>query len=130
MRGLILLLLLALGSLQGLAQAGYRTEGRRVVEAGWDAKATPFRGRNGERFTFAFPGHGMPGSVWGTGLYTDDSSIATAAVHEGLLNPEFGGVVTIEIRPGSSSYRGSHRNGVRSGDFGAWQGSFVFVERH
>ena len=127
MRSLILLLLLALGTWPVIAQPGFR-ETHRLVEAGWATKATSFRGRNGERITFAFPAHGAPGSLWGTGLYTDDSSIATAAVHEGLITLEGGGVVTIEIRPGAPSYLGSQRYGIRSGDYGGFSGSYVFVK--
>ena len=127
MRSLILLLLFALGSLHAVAQPGYR-EGHRLMEANWDLRASAYRGRNGEHFTFAFPAHGVAGALWGTGLYTDDSSIATAAVHEGLITLEAGGVVTIEIRPGAPSYRGSQRYGVRSNDYGGFQGSFVLVK--
>ena len=102
----------------------------RAIQGTWTTQARDNRGRNGERFTYRFPGQAtLAGSVWGTGLYTDDSSIAMAAVQEGLITPEDGGVVTIEIRPGATSYRGSVRNGVRSGPFGVWQGSFVFVDR-
>ena len=68
------------------------------------------------------------GSVWGTDVYTDDSSIAAAAVHAGILKDGEKGVVKITILPGQDSYAGSTRNGVTSASFGAWQGSFR-VER-
>jgi hypothetical protein len=48
-------------------------------------------------------------------------------VHAGFIDSR-GGTVTIEIRPGRSSYKGSSRNGIDSGDYGAWSGSFVFVD--
>jgi hypothetical protein len=65
--------------------------------------------------------------VWGTDIYTDDSSVCTAAVHAGLITLAGGGAVTIEIRAGESSYTGSARNRVKSGDWGSYQGSFAFV---
>jgi len=97
------------------------------VQGDWKTSATQLRGKNGQQFTFVFPAGGTLGSVWGTDLYTDDSSIATAAVHAGLITAAKGGKVTIEIRPGAASYAGSPRNGVTSSGFGSFGGSFVFV---
>ena len=73
------------------------------------------------------PANGSPGSIWGTDVYTDDSPICTAAVHAGLITVRSGGTVTLEIRPGQSSYTGSLRNGVNSQSWGSWHGSYVFV---
>jgi hypothetical protein len=96
--------------------------------SGYGAQADSFRGRNGERFTFVCPPNGNPsGRLWGTDLYTDDSSVCTAAVHAGLITLKKGGTVTIEIRPGAASYKGSLRNGIESKDWGSHAGSFVFV---
>ncbi len=96
--------------------------------SGWSATATGFRGRNGERFSFACEPKGtLARSVWGTGVYTDDSSVCAAGVHAGLITFARGGTVVIEIRPGRSSYTGSTRNGVSSKSYGSWGGSFVLV---
>lgn len=95
--------------------------------AGWDANAVQYRGRNGERFPYNCGPNGAPGSVWGTGTYTDDSNICTAAVHAGLASLANGGNVTIEIRPGESAYKGTTSNGITSSDYGSWVGSYVFV---
>jgi hypothetical protein len=95
--------------------------------ASWSTTATPQRGQNGRRFTFSCPANGTFGSVWGTNVYTDDSSICTAAVHSGLITQAAGGTVTIEIRPGQASYTGSPRYGVTTANWGAWAGSYVFV---
>ncbi len=95
---------------------------------GYGAQADAYRGRNGERFTFECPANASPsGRVWGTDVYTDDCSVCTAAVHAGLITLEKGGIVTIEIRPGASSYKGSLRNGIESKDWGPTPGSFVFI---
>jgi len=94
----------------------------------WGAQANGMRGKDGQRFSFRCPGGGALSSrLWGTDVYTDDSSICTAAVHAGLITVARGGTVAIEIRPGQGSYRGTSRNGVNSSDYGAWRGSFVFV---
>src|SRR5690606_9170703 len=71
------------------------------------------------------PAGGRLGSVWGTGLYTDDSSICTAAVHAGVIDVINGGPVDIEIRPGAGAYVASRHNGVTSSRWARWSGSFI-----
>ena len=94
----------------------------------WSAQADKFRGQNGTRYTYSCPAGGTPsGRLWGTDLYTDDSSVCTAAVHAGLIGAAQGGTVVIEIRSGAAAYTGSTRNGVSSRDYGNWSGSFAFV---
>lgn len=65
--------------------------------------------------------------VWGSDVYTDDSSICTAAVHAGAITLEEGGEVVIEMRAGETSYRGTTTNGIRTEPWGAWDGSFVIM---
>ena len=94
----------------------------------WTDDAQSHRGQNNRTFSYALAPGGAEDSVWGTDVYTDDSSIGTAAVHAGLITFTAGGTVTIRILPGQSSYTGSTRNGVTSGDWDAWDGSFEFVD--
>jgi hypothetical protein len=70
----------------------------------------------------------VEGIVWGTDVYTDDSSLAAAAVHAGVLRPGETGMVKVTTLPGQPSYRGSTRNGVTSSDYGSWSGS-IRIER-
>ncbi|XP_073448145.1 vitrin-like [Aquarana catesbeiana] len=65
------------------------------------------------------------GTVCGTDVYTDDSSICKAAIHAGILGNN-GGLVTVEKTPGQQRYSGSARNGVTTRNYGSWPGSFVF----
>lgn len=67
------------------------------------------------------------GSVWGTDIYTDDSSICRAAVHAGVITTD-GGDVTFTLEDGQENYAGSAANGVDSRDYGAWSGSFAFED--
>jgi hypothetical protein len=97
------------------------------AQANWGTNAVSHRGENGQRFSYSCPPGGAPGNVWGTDVYTDDSSICTAAVHAGLITLANGGTVTIEMRPGQSSYAASRRNGVGSSSYGEWSGSYVFA---
>jgi len=100
-----------------------------AIQADWNTQANSYRGKNGQQFTFFFPAGGtLSTRLWGTDIYTDDGSIATAAVHAGAITTTSGGTVTIEIRPGQDGYKGSTRNGVTSYDYGQWQGSFVIVK--
>ncbi len=85
---------------------------------------TGFRGQNGQSFYIEVTGNRDAGQVWGNGLYTDDSALAAAVVHEGVLADGQTGVVKVTILPGAASYRGTDRNGVATGDWGAWDGSY------
>ena len=92
----------------------------------WEANATSLNGKDGETFTLACSPAGTAHSVWGSDIYTSDSSICTAAVHSGLITYQQGGTVTIELRPGRTIYGCSERNGVTTSDYGSYQHSFVF----
>lgn len=112
---------------RSFAFVGGQSGGERIYVT-WGSQADSLNGGNGQRFTLVCPANGTLSSrVWGTDLYTNDSSVCTAAVHAGLINRAAGGVVTIELRPGAASYQGSARNGVTSRAYGSWSGSFVFI---
>jgi hypothetical protein len=89
------------------------------------------RGMNGARYAFRCPrGEPLARHVIGSGPYTDDSSICSAAVHAGALHDGGGGDVTIEIRPGEAQYAGSEHNTIRSSAYDhAWSGSFVVLRK-
>ncbi|XP_019631532.1 PREDICTED: uncharacterized protein LOC109475363 [Branchiostoma belcheri] len=90
---------------------------------------TQSRHMDGEAFTAVCPaGCATTGSsVWGTAIYTDDSSICRAAIHDGRI-PATGGVVTVYKLPGQSSYQASTQNGITTGRWGSWHGSFAFSQ--
>lgn len=92
----------------------------------WEANVTSLNGKDGETFTLVCSPGGTPHSVWGSDIYTADSSICTAAVHSGLITIQQGGTVTIEVRPGRTIYGCSERNGVTSSSYGSYGQSFVF----
>jgi len=82
-----------------------------------------YRGKNDEVFYFKVTG-GTDGEVWGTGVYTDDSRLAAAAVHAGVLKKGETGVIKVTILAGQASYTGSTENEVTTADYGDWEGSF------
>jgi len=80
----------------------------------------------GQFFSFQITGS-ADGSVWGSGIYTDDSRLAKAAVHAGLLSIGQTGIVTAQILPGQGSYASTTQNGITTASWGSWPGSYQFV---
>ncbi|MEZ4393812.1 MAG: LCCL domain-containing protein [Polyangiales bacterium] len=93
----------------------------------WAANARSHRGQIGQSFTQECPPNGTFGTVWGSDVYTDDSSVCSAAVHAGQITQAQGGTVTAYIHPGRSRYPGVARNGVTSRVYAAYPGSFAFT---
>src|SRR5262249_15593312 len=88
---------------------------------------TALQGQVGAVFAFRVTG-ALHGSVWGTGVYTSDSTIAVAAVHAGLLKVGQTGIVKVQIVPAQASYMGSTQHGVTSSPYGPWNGSYQFIK--
>jgi hypothetical protein len=84
---------------------------------------TTYRGQNGKRYLFEVTGR-VDLSIAGTDIYTDDSALATAAVHAGVLGAGQTGVVRVTILEGQASYAGTTRNGVTSGASTNFPGSY------
>ena len=102
--------------------SGWHASGRQAIG---DAVACVPRARFAVRCP---PEHEIGGSVWGTDVYTDDTSVCQAAVHAGRITESAGGDVAIAVRPGMPSYRGTTRNGVTSTPYGPWRCSFELLE--
>ena len=79
-------------------------------------------GNAGDSFYLSCPEGCTTGSLWGTGPYTRDSSICTAAVHAGAVGSG-GGLVKASILAGQDSYGESEANGVSSHSWGAYDSS-------
>jgi hypothetical protein len=71
----------------------------------------------GATFYFRVKGQ-IDGQVWGTDIYTGDSTLAAAAVHAGLVKPDESAVIKVTVVPPLTNYKGSLCNGVTSHDFG------------
>ncbi len=99
-----------------------------AMAATWSTSATAYNcatpGVIGTRVTFGCPPAGTASAIWGTDVYTHDSSICTAAVHVGRITLATGGAVTIQMMAGQASYTASTRNGITSNPYGAWGCSF------
>jgi ElaB/YqjD/DUF883 family membrane-anchored ribosome-binding protein len=65
------------------------------------------------------------GAVWGTDIYTSDSTLSAAAVHAGALRPGEHGIVRVTFVDALNvAFQGSERNGVWSEDFGEYPVGF------
>ena len=87
---------------------------------------TGYRNKVGQTFEFSVTGVSS-GGVWGTDVYTDDSTIGRAAIHAGVIRVGETKVLTITILPGQATYSASTRNGETTASWGAWGGSFSFA---
>ena len=83
------------------------------------------RGKVGELYTYKVIGSNE-GTVWGNGIYTDDSNIAKAAVLEGKCNIGEYAVVVIKIIEAKSNYDSCSKNGISTNSWGHWDGSYIF----
>lgn len=82
-----------------------------------------YNNRIGQTFTFKVTGQ-VGGSVWGTDLYTTDSSLAAVVVHTGLVKPGETGVVKVSIVPSPPAFVGSTRNGVTSSAYNQYPAAY------
>jgi hypothetical protein len=101
---------------------------RGPIQAGCSFNATQLpAGPVGTIYRVSCPsGCETTGGLWGTDVYTADSSICRAGIHAGAI-PAGGGVVEVQTQPGRPAYRGSPRNGTVSGDWGAFGASYAVL---
>ena len=83
------------------------------------------RGKVGEEYGYKITGS-TEGTVWGDGIYSDDSNIAKAAVLEGKCKIGENRIVCIKIIESKSSYGSCTKNGISSSSWGHWDGSYIF----
>lgn len=96
-----------------------------ITPIAWNTPASGFKNDAGQIYKFRCPEQGTENIIWGSDVYTLDSSICTAAVHAGLFSLASGGVVTVEFRPGRLTYGSTVRNGITSKTYGEYPKSYV-----
>jgi hypothetical protein len=77
----------------------------------------------GASFYFRIRGE-TEGPLWGTDVYTGDSTLAVAAVHAGLVKPGDSAVIKVTVVAPLTQYQGCARNGVTSHDFGRYGSAY------
>lgn len=83
------------------------------VRAANEASSDLFRRSVGQALYFEVTGS-TEGTTWGSNPYTDDSSLAAATVHAGILEPGEEGIVKVQVEPALDNYPGSTQHGVTS----------------
>lgn len=84
---------------------------------------TAYTGQIGAKLFFRVTGN-INGTVWGSGLHTTDSNLATAAVHGGALKVGETGVLRVEIVPSPAQFTGSTKNGVSTHGFSQYPAAY------
>ena len=82
------------------------------------------RGKIGEYYEYKIK-ESEEGTVWGDGIYTDNSNIFEAAVLEWKYKLEEEKVICFKIIEGKSSYNSCSKNGLSSKTYGHWDGSYI-----
>jgi hypothetical protein len=67
------------------------------------------------------------GGVWGSEVYTADSTLAVAAVHAGLVKVGETKTVWIRILQPPPAFNGTTAHGITTGSYGSFPGAFRFT---
>lgn len=95
----------------------------------YDLRSLPsYRASADFALTCACAPEDLSGSIWGTDVYTSDSSLCAAAVHAGAIGYE-GGTIHVQGAPGRQRYPATTRHDIASLTWDAWDGSFFFPQR-
>jgi hypothetical protein len=118
-------LTLKLSDVRAMSTSGFKTEKPTVAALPDPGSLTAYQQPQhvGKSFTFRVTG-AVGGSVWGTGTYTLDSTLAAAAVHAGALKLGETGNVTVTILGPSMGFVGSTQNGVTSVGYDSYPGAY------
>jgi len=105
-----------------------RKEIRQLLDKGYLASDAPpnmidLAGTIGAVYYFRVRGE-AEGPLWGTDVYTGDSSLSAAAVHAGLLKPGHVGILKVTAVAPLPQYQGCIRNNVTSHDFGRYGSAY------
>jgi hypothetical protein len=96
------------------------------AETPWDGSLSGF-GTLGSTYTFLVTGTTTGSSIWGCDIYTDDSYLAKAAVHDGWVANGETKHISVTILAGQSSYSSCTWNGITSTSYAAWPRSYQII---
>jgi hypothetical protein len=115
------------GGLNGGGDGGAPSPTKTALDVNWETTASDYESDIGITVQFDCPPRGIPQDIWGDGVYTGDSSVCTAGVHDGRITLKKGGRLIVEIREGAPSYPATRRNGITSQEFDEYRYSFEFL---
>jgi len=105
-----------------------KKEVRQLLDKGYLASDAPphmleLSGAVGASYYFRVRGE-TEGPLWGTDVYTGDSSLSVAAVHAGLVKPGETAILKVTNVAPLPDYKGCVRHGVTSHDFGRYGSAY------
>lgn len=96
--------------------------------ATWSITAESLSLKVGQTAVVTCSAGGQIGTIYGTGVYTADSYVCSAAVHVGLITQKKGGPVKVELVKGASTYTSTTAHGITSVAYGAFDPAFTFPD--
>ena len=105
------------------AMVGSFPEGLNVIKLSSNANMTSYNSKTNEIYGVLVTASNS-GSLWGTEIYTSDSTVAKAVIHMGLAQAGETVLVKIQMLPGQSSYVGTTQNGITSSSYGSYSASY------
>ncbi|WP_344610264.1 Hsp70 family protein [Dactylosporangium salmoneum] len=111
----------------GSGQGTHVTADLEHPDVDWSSTAEAYDNKPGTTIGYQCPASGTIITVWGSGPYTTDSSVCTAAVHAGKITLDDGGRVVIKIVAGPSSYEGTTRHDIVTVSYGEFAWAYEFV---
>jgi hypothetical protein len=118
------------GSANGISTSQWGSWGRgfvfqtAAVQLTCGQNAQTLAGEPGRTYLVNCPSNCTSSTIWGAGVYSDDSAVCTAAIHAGVLSTA-GGRTVMTIAPGQASYPATTSNGVTSSYWGNCGRSFT-----
>jgi LCCL domain-containing protein len=118
-------LTLKLADVRAMSSSGFKAETPVAAGLPDPGSLTAYRQPQniGKTYTFRVTG-AANGSLWGTGTYTLDSTLAAAAVHAGILKVGETGNVTVTIFGPSMNFVGTTQNGLTSSNYDSYPGAY------
>jgi len=112
---------------RSLRLASFESDNEKLAAVPDPGNLTGFQQSVGQTMAFTVTGS-TGGFIWGTDIYTLDSSLATAAVHAGVVLPGQSGVVRVKILGYQQLFHGMNRNGVASFAYGPYHGGYKIMK--
>jgi hypothetical protein len=74
----------------------------------------------GKTYSCICPANHARNQIWGTGIYSNDSDLCTAAQHAGLIDADVGGDIQYKVLPGQNVLYGSVNNHLGSKQYSGY----------
>jgi hypothetical protein len=118
---------LRLSEMRSLQALGFETEVDAATAIADPGNLNSYQNQIGKTFAFRVTGVAN-NNLWGTDVYTTDSSLAAAAVHCGIVKVGQTGIVRVKIVPSPPAFQASARNGVTSNNYAMYVAAYQILK--